>query len=686
MNDEKVRDLLIKHFQKPVDQGKRRHILFWYDKDQSHADFIKNFALNNIKIHILTKTNNFITKKLLQNDDLLNHYLVYAPFSRPPDRDNWLANIIYYSELFTLDDIAIIAGELGIKDPLLKDVIKRYLPFFKNKERFNTFKSLFDYSDISEKNIEHSMMAVLCKEKEATLENIMRSLFIKGFDTENRPWEDIVHFSLRERFFYYVKEEYGFSSDNPTLKKLFISILLAAIKHSFKAGFPITLQTQISGEIKENTCYVFVDHWMKHVDLSKHYNELAQSIKEELKIGDIFENFDDRINTFIECDVFEFFDRLIINHLLTVLLNHNENYTNLREIILTRSTTHWYFKFKNYYEAIKAAIDLFEFKNKYKNGFPRTTAYDMFIAYAKEYFKADQYYRRFYNAYDKADNFDLLIPIRDRVEDIYDSNILQELSKQWSTIVKEELSDNWMILNIRDQKNFYTNNILSILDKRREKVFVIISDALRYEVAGELTDILNREKRLRGEAKLGFMLGCIPSYTKLGMACLLPHKKIELTEDAKIVVNDLPCSDTESRNKILKCAYKNSLAIQWERMKSLPRPEVRELKKHNRIFYIYHNIIDATGDKPASELRTFSSVTKAIDELVGCVRYIVNELSGTNIIITTDHGFLFKRTPLVESDKVELDVQKKIDSNKRFLLTSEDILLKGALDIIDVLI
>ena len=63
------------------------------------------------------------------------------------------------------------------------------------------------------------------------------------------------------------------------------------------------------------------------------------------------------------------------------------------------------------------------------------------------------------------------------------------------------------------------------------RVFVIISDALRYEVAVSLLEELSRE--MQGKVKLSSMQGIFPTETKFGMAALLPHKElsVELKEN-----------------------------------------------------------------------------------------------------------------------------------------------------------
>ena len=80
--------------------------------------------------------------------------------------------------------------------------------------------------------------------------------------------------------------------------------------------------------------------------------------------------------------------------------------------------------------------------------------------------------------------------------------------------------------------------------------------------------------------------------------------------------------------------------------------ERRDMVAGKEIIYIYHNTIDATGDKAATETKVFEACNDAIEELTGIVKIIVNDLSGVNIFITADHGFLYTYKPLEESQKI----------------------------------
>lgn len=85
-------------------EGSERRIVFWYDEDAAYSEDIE--ALNiNAKTVRLTGNNNFAVKLLLEHQDEENNYLVYAPFKRPEDKENFLADIFYYSKHFYSDKL-----------------------------------------------------------------------------------------------------------------------------------------------------------------------------------------------------------------------------------------------------------------------------------------------------------------------------------------------------------------------------------------------------------------------------------------------------------------------------------------------------------------------------------------------------------------------------------------------------
>ena len=73
-----------------------------------------------------------------------------------------------------------------------------------------------------------------------------------------------------------------------------------------------------------------------------------------------------------------------------------------------------------------------------------------------------------------------------------------------------KLLKNWEIEGVKNQQRFFQEHVQTRLDEaENRKAFVIISDALRYEAAQELTEELNGKYRY--EAELLTQLGVLPS-------------------------------------------------------------------------------------------------------------------------------------------------------------------------------
>jgi hypothetical protein len=85
--------------------------------------------------------------------------------------------------------------------------------------------------------------------------------------------------------------------------------------------------------------------------------------------------------------------------------------------------------------------------------------------------------------------------------------------------------------------------------------------------------------------------------------------------------------------------------------------------------YVYHNRIDATGDKPSTERQVFEAVEDTLRDIVDLVKKLASA-NATNIFITADHGFLFQDESL--ADTFFLSTQPQGDDvkvvNRRFVL------------------
>jgi uncharacterized protein (TIGR02687 family) len=201
-----------------------------------------------------------------------------------------------------------------------------------------------------------------------------------------------------------------------------------------------------------------------------------------------------------------------------------------------------------------------------------------------------------------------------------------------------------------------------VISAGNRKVAVIISDAFRYEVADELRTRIRQADKF--EATLSPMVSVLPSFTQLGMAALLPHESLTLLPDAFALVDGKPAKGKADREKFLIPV--EGKAIRAEELLKMGREESRQLVVSCRVLYVYHDTIDALGDKPNTEGMTFEAAETALENIVDLVAKLTNA-NMTNVIVTADHGFQYQEDGL--EPQGFLDAKPKGDFvNRRFVL------------------
>jgi uncharacterized protein (TIGR02687 family) len=158
------------------------------------------------------------------------------------------------------------------------------------------------------------------------------------------------------------------------------------------------------------------------------------------------------------------------------------------------------------------------------------------------------------------------------------------------------------------------------------------------------------------------------------MAALLPGKELSANEKIDIFVDGSPTVTTPQRGAIVGTANADSVAVTYKDLLQMKKQERRDLVAGKEIIYIYHNTIDANGDKPATEQKVFEACHDAIEELTAIVKIIVNDLSGANAFITADHGFLYTYRPLDESQKISRQTfdGEILELGRRYALVSPE--------------
>ncbi|EJO5347327.1 BREX-1 system phosphatase PglZ type A [Clostridium botulinum] len=666
MNLQEIRNFLNELFSKPLGDGKKRHIVFWYDENEDFIEDIDNFDIDNVKVIKLTDNNAFWAKYYIESQDTTSNILVYSNMEKPRPEEDWLYDIFCYSEEFSTDRATVIMRELKVKDPCLKEEFKLYNTFFKNKERISVFKNL-NIQDYTKEKIHIGVLASLTKVKIMDIEEILKAILKQYLDGNSKIYEDIRKFGDLDSLWNLIVKYYGYEFKERSLERFMAMLLVTNMNETIK--FDLPKQYIVLKSSKVTNCIVFINHFMNSSKDGEYYDKMQQLIGEKLKVNKLLEKNDSE--TFINCDIFEEIDRVILRRIISLLKDDVEEYDKYLNVISLRRTTHFYKKYESEYKGIKWAIDLLKKKKELESTIKTESAYDMVKSYAKDYYYIDKAYRKFYYYYDNCIEKDELSDLKEKIENTYNNWFLQELSIKWFNSLEKRNS--WRIEGLKWQNDFYDQFIKC----GKERVFVIISDGLRYESAEELTTKLTNERK--GRVELEFTQGVLPSYTKLGMATLLPNNNIEINDKYDVLVNGISSNGLENRNAILKMENPKSLAITYDKVMDMKDAEIRKAFIGLEVVYIYHNTIDARGDHAATEREVFEATEVAFNEIITMVNKLVNRVSAASIIITADHGYLYKRNAMEQSDKIAGVKLDNGEDNRRFILTPNTNKVEGTI-------
>jgi len=199
MNVNEVHRLLQEQFQKELTNGRRRHIVFWYDEDEEFVNDIDEIDLEGVRIWKVTDHNLFATTFELEKNDTTSHFLLYSVRPKPSPDEDWLYDQYKLGQEFTTDKLTIIMREVGITDDRLKEVFRKYKTFFNNKARVQAFRK-HQVTTYTEETIDITVLAALCKSPTNTLDDIIRTLMHKEKESDDKAWENILKYGMNQHF------------------------------------------------------------------------------------------------------------------------------------------------------------------------------------------------------------------------------------------------------------------------------------------------------------------------------------------------------------------------------------------------------------------------------------------------------------------------------------------------------
>ncbi|MBK7767403.1 MAG: BREX-1 system phosphatase PglZ type A [Sulfuritalea sp.] len=625
----------------------KHRIVFWYDtKHELRADYA---ALDLPGVEKIELANNeFGIKHLILRQQPDQKFLLYRDGPQQPDLENWLLDVLLAHGEFRTDQVALWLAELDL-GPAFAEVVQAHAEFFGASKRKDALKRLLK-SDDSASTIRLKLLAV-CAGAEPRLDVILEALLADLAEGTEERIRLIVRCGLSNFLWQQMLRSYGYQSATPGLRDFVIELF----KSCYAMGTNGT--SKLSAE-----ALVFLKRWKDSRQYAASFEVLSEQCADALGIEQDLDRRDFR--ELLELDYFELIDRKTITDLVQGVATRTLGAVDVALWVRQRRQGHWYAQYADLYSAVEVAATFIHTLEGAR--LEMTSLADGVQNYARSWFKIDQMYRKFIFHTRKSGLSSLLSALNTQVENLYSNSYLLKLNNNWQVFV--DAATQWDATPIPMQRQFFGRWVKPFIE-RKGKVCVLISDAFRYEIGEELQSLMRQEDRF--EAELEPALAMLPSYTQLGMAALLPNTTLTLLNDetGMALVDGQSAQGTANRGKILASVVTAATAIQAEELMQMGRDESRALVRDNEVIYVYHNLIDKTGDTRDTEECVFAVAEDTLQELIRIIKKLANA-NASNVLVTADHGFLYQNRVLEESDFLACEPEGDdiFYRNRRFVL------------------
>ena len=628
----------------------RNRLVFWYDAvgewSQTFDDFVDE-AVTKLRV----ERNEFGTKvRIVRDPNPDAKFLIYVPSKRPVDADNWLLDLLLQGYEYKADKASLALQEVGLPHEFIF-LASEHAKFFTSEKRTQQLRERIDKND-QERDVLLKMMVILAGNQVAVdVDSLLLHFLAAGRPTElfDPVSECLDQSALNESFWREVARAFGYDAATPSLRDFAVSL--------FRGANPLDRQVTLHPHAK-----VFLGRWKDSQAYKDSFRAWADQMERELQIAATINSVDDP-SVLGDWDTFEIFEKCTL-HWLCRCFENGASTADLLERIQKRRQSFWQPQHKEGYAALEHAVRLRELIESAELAVESIDA--GLSRYVATWWRIDMAYRLCVRSLRAYGQVQVMSQVSQWVEKAYLNNFLLPLADRWSDQVCR--LERWECSSLTTQRQFFDSQVKPFLNKG-QKVFVIVSDALRYEAAADFANRLQLANRWTAEVIA--MLGSLPSYTQLGMAALLPGKQLAINADtAAVTVDGQSASGTENRSQILSAACNGrATAIQAEDFLELnSKTDGRALMRDNDAVYIFHNAIDKVGDSASTEAKTFDAVEKAFDELDQIIKKVAN-INGTNMLLTADHGFLFQQDDVHEDDMAALPTASEWSyRNRRFAI------------------
>tara|TARA_B110000046_G_C13023955_1_gene412725 strand:+ start:1850 stop:4393 length:2544 start_codon:yes stop_codon:yes gene_type:complete len=662
---EEIKDKVVDYFE----GSKDLRVLFFFDEQQEYAETIDDLSIPNVTL-VKWEDNPFTLKVRLTDELKSEKVLLYLPMKHPSNQDEYhnfpLMGLLIANKELQLDDTGSFIEEFGLGRHQ-KSLVTKYMSELKYTGVKDVCKPILTPQKLTEELLQQGILSATLKfsriQNWSVLIAKMATLVLNEADY-TKVIKKVSGLNMQEAILKQVKQlidtpitDLSLDSLKTVGQSLRYNQITQTIPEAESSDPYIALKTKDQEKITQLNQLLFSIEVDKH--LSKQIEELFDKVDQEIKGERIIETYGSEQEYAVYSESMLW--RVIQDTLNHLFDNPANAYKQLEKLSLQNGLK----------KEIAATIAFLSQSAKLIRQLTAVQSYilnspeDYIQWYEKEGYLIDQYYRRSISSRKLIDDTELpdtlgLDDIVNKLNELYDAHT-DKLNREWLSCLNEKKFD-YSKINHPKQYDFYKTEI----EPTDQKVVVIISDALRYEAGMELLSAMHGDSKNTAEVRS--MIASLPSKTNIGMAQLLPGNELKFNE-GNISIDEISSSGTDNREAIIKSQKDKSRAVQYESLNGVGQEERRELFK-NELVYVYHDVIDSTGDKKPSERRTFDAVTDSIEELRKFIKSLHATYNVAKVYITADHGFLYSDNSIQDKNLEKIDETNAISTHNRYFISS----------------
>lgn len=655
------------------EQFNKHRFIFWYDEDGTMEELATGMEIEGVEILTLDH-NAFSLKYRIQTGEQPERgFLIYSNQPEPESASNWLLDFQMEGMKFFADMASLYATECNIPLELKSRIVDEHIEFFKDEKNRTKLANIIR-PRMSGAEIITTMLEVAANTTLATCDQLTYILADEYINEKTDTLDSLEKYNLLSTYWEMVEQTFGYDKERK-VKDLVIVL------------FKDELASIIDNGALTNEAHIFMRDWRDSRRYGAMYKQWAEMLEVELGVMQQIQG--EPIERLVRVETFPCVDKVIAKYLHKEVKNETITTEKVESIVDDRRNKIFFGVAQHTINAMLEARRLFEDIEKKMAGLSIASAEECFKMYVNDLYVIDQHYRHFFYEAKLAESTNLVNDIIPKIEQTYSNKYLSVVANKWQPIV--DVMEKWQVSGVFSQRSFYNVHV-SPFTQKGKRLFVIISDALRYETMKELEQRISQENRMETTMKPA-MLCVQPSYTQLGMAALLPHRVLSYEkESAEVFADGVSTQGTANRTKVLQTTVPNSIAIKAEDFLSVCN---KDWVKDYDLIYIYSNTIDKVGDALATETQVFKATKDEMDKIVHILKAI-RDANGYNILITADHGYLYQNETLDETDFTDFKAQGGtcFIENRRFVIgtglwdgngaktwKSEDVGVKTGVDI-----